>query len=174
MAAKTLATRILHGPPHLSFEKRVELGLDQTSHRSSFTDIDLMDSAHVMHLTPHFKTAAPIDEVLMDVKTMLPGDSIIANIQPTYEGNGTHWVCLLRRPEGNSRGRASFEYFDPLGLGAYVPSGISELVRRSGSNPERDIQVNTRRIQSISSQECGLDCLRYLWDRKQAVAHSSL
>ena len=115
------------------------------NHRA-VSDVELNDYARQVRLRG-FLGCTTIDKL---PKRLDPGQSLIINIQPSTDGNGTHWIALAR---GNGR---KYSLFDPLGLGQYVDSRILSLCKHG------DLDVNTSRVQDISSKNCGIYCLMWL------------
>lgn len=77
----------------------------------------------------------------------------IINLQDSDKGNGTHWCCLILKPNNN------IIYFDSFGL--TLPYDIICFIKRFNSKSK--IYYSIDQIQDYDSVYCGWYCLYFLW-----------
>jgi hypothetical protein len=84
-------------------------------------------------------------------KKMAEDDAIVVNLDRRPNGSGSHYVCLIGKP--NSK---DVYYFDSYGV---PPSNIiRDFIKKSG----RNILYNDSEIQAFDSVMCGFYCLYFL------------
>lgn len=100
-------------------------------------------------------------EVVMinDLNILAPGQFTVVNIDPTPNGEGTHWTAIVVN-------KSRLLYFDSFG--APPPVKIVTLARNAGL----PILWNNFIIQDFNSDACGYYCVLFLWamKTKQSVA----
>ena len=75
----------------------------------------------------------------------------IINLQSSREGQGTHWVALLKRDN-------NFIYFDSFGIES--PTNIINFVKKFQN---ANFAHNLKEIQNINSHLCGWYCMALLY-----------
>ena len=116
--------------PSSSFEKRLPSNFDIESFLKSVTNFHGVYS-----------------------KDMLPkwigeDESVVINTQDYLDGNGTHWVCLVKQPGFNNA-----EYFDSFG---FQPSDVVfDYMKKSG----KGLVYSDYHIQDVDYITCGYHVL---------------
>lgn len=86
---------------------------------------------------------------------------LIVNDQPSYQ-NGNHWIAIYIPDDSG----APAEFFDSAGSHPDMyPEEIIDFITQSRSS----YMYNTRRIQALSSVNCGYYCLFYLYNRVRGI-----
>lgn len=107
------------------------------------TNFDLEDMAEQMGL----------DLIGVFSKDVLPSErvagSYIVNLQNSYDGDGTHWVCF------KIFNNAKAAYFDPFGMP--MPVEVNKFLMKF-----KPVAVNNRTIQDVKSDKCGYFCIAFI------------
>jgi len=80
-----------------------------------------------------------------EIPTLKPGQSIIINLEPHTE-SGSHWVCLICRPNNNI-------YLDSFGVAP--PEEVLKL------RPGKTL-YNAQQYQELTSSRCGMFCAYFI------------
>lgn len=87
---------------------------------------------------------------------MVPGDSIIINLDPGYKHGGTHWTALRVSTE------APLVYYKDS-FGAPCPTEVVDAVKKNG-NPPRGLVYGNRINQHLKESNCGKRAAYFLRD----------
>lgn len=72
--------------------------------------------------------------------------NIIINLQDSNKGNGTHWVCLVKKDN-------NYVYFDSFG--AQPPKVIQQYCKRN-------LGYNNYIVQNLNTETCGYYCIAFI------------
>ena len=111
------------------------------------TNIDIMYFANKLNIPLH---GVYQKDIFVQLQPVYGG--YVINLQSSYAGNGTHWVCLAIRDDYAI-------YFDSFGLS--IPQVIIEFILKSKTKLK--IIYSSDQIQHIKSIRCGYFCIYFLY-----------
>ena len=91
------------------------------------------------------------DEITPDLKD----GQFIINLQSEKNGNGTHWIAMIRTP-------TTAFYFDSFGC--IAPIEVANYLSKNGGK----YNYNKKEIQDMESKACGYFCIDFLQNMQPA------
>lgn len=112
---------------------------------------DVQLNKHGQKYIPGFKGVISRDEFSDIYNDMMPGDSVIINLDPEYSRGGTHWVAFRMSSE------APVTYYKDS-FGAPPPEDVIAAVKAS----DLGLVYGNRIVQDIKMENCGKLSMKFL------------